>query len=190
MLSCLEVITLALALSLDAFAVAASAGCSLPVIRPVHYLRLCSAFGFFQFLMPVIGWNLGAAVHRWIENWDHWLAFGLLAWIGWNLIRASVSGEEGESAADPTSGRTLLLLALATSIDALAAGLSLSLTGVPVWGASVLIGAVCAVLTGCGLFLGQRLAAARTFGRGAGFVGGCALFGIGVNMLFEHGVFG
>lgn len=190
MLSCLEVFTLALALSLDAFAVAASAGCALPVVRPVQYLRLCSAFGFFQFLMPVIGWHLGAAVHSRIESWDHWLAFGLLAWIGWSLIRSSLSEGAGEPAGDPTAGRNLLLLALATSIDALAAGLSLSLTGVSVWGASLLIGVICAVLTGCGLFLGQRLAAARTFGRGTGLVGGCALFGIGVNILVEHGVFG
>lgn len=199
MLSCLELLALALALSLDAFAVAASTGCALPVIRPAQYLRLCAAFGFFQFIMPVIGWHLGAAVHIWIERWDHWLAFGLLAWIGWNLIRSSASeeggdageaGEGGNPAADPTAGRNLLVLALATSIDALAAGLSLSLMGVPVWGASLLIGVVCAVLTGCGLFLGHRLAAARTFGRWAGVVGGCALFGIGVNILFEHGVFG
>lgn len=190
MSSVFEWFALALALSLDAFAVAAGAGCAVREIRPIHYLRLCSAFGIFQFAMPVVGWSLGATVQSEIERWDHWIAFGLLAWIAWNLLHSAVRGNDDASPTDPTAGRTLLVLALATSIDALAAGLSLSLVGVPVWGPSLLIGVVCAAMTGCGLFLGQSLAAARVLGRGAGFAGACALFGIGLKILFEHGVFG
>ena len=177
MSSIFEWFALALALSLDAFAVAAGAGCAVREIRPIHYVRLCSAFGFFQFAMPVIGWSLGAAVQGEIERWDHWIAFGLLAWIAWNLARSAVQGDNDAPPADPTAGRTLLVL-------------SLALVGASVWGPSVLIGVICAVMTGSGLFLGQSIATARVLGRGAGFVGACALFGIGLKILFEHGVFG
>lgn len=190
MSSIFEWFALALALSLDAFAVAAGAGCAVREIRPIHYVRLCSAFGFFQFAMPVIGWSLGAAVQGEIERWDHWIAFGLLAWIAWNLARSAVQGDNDAPPADPTAGRTLLVLALAASASMLVAGLSLALVGASVWGPSVLIGVICAVMTGSGLFLGQSIATARVLGRGAGFVGACALFGIGLKILFEHGVFG
>lgn len=185
-----ELLALALALSVDAFAVAVGAGCSLRVVRPRQYLRLGGAFGFFQFMMPVIGWYLGTTVRRFIEDWDHWIAFGLLAWIGWNMIRSSIRRPDGCPASDPTAGSNLFILAVATSIDALAVGLSFSLLAVPVWGPSLLIGAVCAAATAFGLYLGKSLAAAPLFSRRAELAGGLVLLGIGFRILYEHGALG
>ena len=177
-------------LAMDAFAVSVCAGCSLKRVTAVHFLRLSLTFGFFQFLMPVIGWALGLTVRGFIESWDHWIAFALLAWIGGNMIRGGGDdSEDGESCSvDPTKGRKLLILAVATSIDALAVGLSFSLLNINVWGPSTLIGVVCAVITALGLLAGKGLAHADIFGRRAELVGGCVLIGIGLKILYEHGV--
>ena len=185
----LEILALSVALAMDAFAVAVGAGCTVRRVTAGHYLRMAGAFGFFQFFMPVLGWFLGLSVRGWIESWDHWLAFLLLAWIGGNMLR-DTGGDDEDCACDPSRGRTLLVLAVATSIDALAVGLSFALLKMPVWGPSIIIGVVCAIITAAGLFLGRRLAAAAIFGRRAEMVGGLVLIGIGIKILIEHGVFG
>ena len=181
---------MSIGLAMDAFAVSVCAGCALKRVTAVHFLRLSLTFGFFQFLMPVIGWALGLTVRGFIESWDHWIAFALLAWIGGNMIRGGGDdSEDGESCSvDPTKGRKLLILAVATSIDALAVGLSFSLLNINVWGPSTLIGVVCAVITALGLLAGKGLAHADIFGRRAELVGGCVLIGIGLKILYEHGV--
>ena len=92
-----ELFAIAVALAMDAFAVSVCAGCALKRVTAVHFLRLSLTFGFFQFLMPVIGWTLGLTVRGFIESWDHWIAFALLAWIGGNMIREALSGEEDEA---------------------------------------------------------------------------------------------
>lgn len=183
-----ELFALALALSMDAFAVAVCTGCTVRNITLGHFFRLSLAFGFFQFLMPVVGWFLGLTIREMIEAWDHWIAFALLAWIGTNMIRGTAE-EENCSPGDPTHGRALWILAIATSIDALAVGLSFSLLNLRVWGPALLIGLVCAFVTSCGLWAGKLLARASAFGRRAEFVGGCILFTIGLKILYEHGVF-
>ena len=176
-----ELFAIAVALAMDAFAVSVCAGCALKRVTAVHFLRLSLTFGFFQFLLTVRGF---------IESWDHWIAFALLAWIGGNMIRGGGDdSEDGESCSvDPTKGRKLLILAVATSIDALAVGLSFSLLNINVWGPSTLIGVVCAVITALGLLAGKGLAHADIFGRRAELVGGCVLIGIGLKILYEHGV--
>lgn len=188
-----ELFMLALALAMDAFAVSVGTGCALRQASPGQYLRMAGAFGFFQFFMPVVGWYLGLTVQGLIESWDHWVAFFLLAWIGGSMIRESFTPvEEDENGcplhvADPSRGKQLLILAVATSIDALAVGLSFSLLREPVWGPAVLIGVVCAVLTALGLYLGQHLSRAAIFGRRAELLGGLVLVLIGVRILYEHG---
>ena len=179
-----ELFAIAVALAMDAFAVSVCAGRALKRVTAVHFLRLSLTFGFFQFLMPVIGWALGLTVRGFIESWDHWIAFALLAWIGGNMIRGGGDdSEDGESCSvDPTKGRKLLILA------ALAVGLSFSLLNINVWGPSTLIGVVCAVITALGLLAGKGLAHADIFGRRAELVGGCVLIGIGLKILYEHGV--
>ena len=170
-----ELFAIAVALAMDAFAVSVCAGCALKRVTAVHFLRLSLTFGFFQFLMPVIGWALGLTVRGFIESWDHWIAFALLAWIGGNMIRGGGDdSEDGESCSvDPTKGRKLL---------------SFSLLNINVWGPSTLIGVVCAVITALGLLAGKGLAHADIFGRRAELVGGCVLIGIGLKILYEHGV--
>ena len=126
--------------------------------------------------MPVLGWFLGQSVHHFIEAWDHWLAFVLLAWIGGNMLRSGIGGlRKNEPVScpqsDPTAGWNLLLLAVATSIDALAVGLTFAMTNTNAFLPSCLIGVVCAAISACGLFLGKKavLAAhAQRLGRGAG----------------------
>lgn len=186
-----ELLILSVALAMDAFAAAVGAGCLLRAPTAGHGIRLAAAFGFFQFFMPVLGWGLGLTVRPFIENWDHWIAFGLLAWIGGGMIRESLRSSKTAACPvqDPTRGKNLVLLAVATSIDALAVGLSFSLLRVPVWGAAALIGVVCAVLTGVGFILGVCLARAARLGRWAELAGGIVLVLIGVKILVEHGVF-
>lgn len=190
-MSVIELFAIAVALALDAFAVAVCAGCTLPKVTAGHFIRMSGTFGFFQFAMPVIGWFLGRTVHEYISAWDHWIAFALLAWIGGNMLRSGLSGgcEEEESGPDPSSGRQLFMLAVATSLDALAVGLSFSLLGLSVWGPALLIGVVCAVITALGLLAGRMLSEASLFGKRAELLGGVVLIGIGLKILHEHGVF-
>lgn len=193
-MSLYAVILLAVALSMDAFAVAVASGCSLRAPGPRHYLRLSAAFGFFQFFMPVLGWHLGQSVRASMQAWDHWIAFGLLAWVGGAMLRSAVATlkkrETSCPAVDPTAGPNLLLLSLATSIDALAVGLSLAMLQQGIWGPAVLIGVICAVITACGVFLGKTLARLCALSGWAELLGGLTLLGIACNILREHHVFG
>ncbi len=187
-MSAVELLALAVALSMDAFAVAVCAGCALRTVSARHYVRLSLTFGFFQFFMPVAGWYLGLSVRHVIEAWDHWVAFLLLAWIGGGMIRGAFS-DESCPVRDPTQGKKLFVLAVATSIDALAVGFSFSLLHIDVWKPALLIGGVCALITSGGLLAGTLLAHADLFGRRVGFAGGAVLLAIGLRILYEHGVF-
>ena len=186
----LELFLIGVGLSMDAFAVAICQGLSMTKIKWGHALTVGLYFGGFQALMPLLGWVLGSQFSGYIQQYDHWVAFILLLLIGGNMIRGGGDdSEDGESCSvDPTKGRKLLILAVATSIDALAVGLSFSLLNINVWGPSTLIGVVCAVITALGLLAGKGLAHADIFGRRAELVGGCVLIGIGLKILYEHGV--
>lgn len=186
-----ELLALAVALAMDALAVSVAAGITLGKPRPAQLARMPLAFGLFQAVMPVAGWLLGLSVRHLIERWDHWIAFALLAFVGVNMLREAFSGgnEEGVEAKDPTSGMTLLFLAVATSIDALAVGLSFSLLRLPIVFPSLVIGVVCALISLGGMLLGSRLGRIGCVSCWAGAVGGIALLGIGVRILYDHGVF-
>ena len=183
-MSFFTVFLLAVALSMDAFAVALASGCAIREVRLRQYVRVSVAFGFFQFFMPVLGWFLGQSVHHFIEAWDHWLAFVLLAWIGGLRQGEPVSCPQS----DPTAGWNLLLLAVATSIDALAVGLTFAMTNTNAFLPSCLIGVVCAAISACGLFLGKKLSSLPMLNGWAEVLGGVVLLGIGLNILHESGV--
>lgn len=190
-MSFVAILALAAALAMDAFAVSVSASASLPSVTFRHYFRLSFHFGLFQFLMPVVGWALGLSVREYIEAWDHWIAFGLLAFVGLNMLREAFAGEEeGQRAGDPSRGLSLVLLAVATSIDALAVGLSFAVIGEPVWFPAAVIGVVCAAFTAVGVKLGRMAVSSGVLGAKASVVGALVLFGIGIKILFEHGAFG
>lgn len=184
----IELLAMAVALALDALAVAVATGLSLRCTLG-QTMRMSLAFGGFQFIMPVLGWLLGLSVRGYIESFDHWVAFALLALVGLNMIRGAFSGGQ-EECRDPTRGLTLLVLAVATSIDALAVGLSLAVLKVDIWYPAAVIGLVCFCITAMGMHLGKVvISASSTLASKANFIGGCVLIGIGVKILWEHGVF-
>lgn len=176
---------LALGLSMDALAVAIAAAVALEKLSPRHVFRLAFHFGLFQALMPIIGWLAGMQLEQFIVNWDHWVAFGLLAFIGAKAIRTALAGgDEAAARGDPTRGLTLVGLALATSIDALAVGVSLAMIRVSIWYPSAVIGVVTCVCTALGMVVGQRLG--KRFGKSVEVIGGVVLILIGVKILVEH----
>ena len=183
-----ELFAIAVALAMDAFAVSVCAGCALKRVTAVHFLRLSLTFGFFQFLMPVIGWALGLTVRGFIESWDHWIAFALLAWIGGNMIRGGGDdSEDGESCSvDPTKGRKLLILAVATSIDALAVGVTFAFLRVEIVPAVSFIGVTTFVLSAVGVKVGAVFGA--RFRSRAELAGGLILILMGLKILLEHTV--
>ncbi|MBM4039055.1 MAG: manganese efflux pump [Planctomycetes bacterium] len=179
------VIGIAFGLAMDAFAVAIAAGLAIRKINARHIFRLAFHFGLFQFVMPVLGWLAGQTLHQWISAFDHWIAFVLLGFIGGKMIWESFGSEEHRGdKGDPTRGWLLLTLSIATSIDALAVGLSLAFLRVSIWGPSVVIGIVAAGMTALGMTFGSRLGA--RFGKWAERAGGLVLAGIGVRILVSH----
>lgn len=175
---------LALALAMDAFAVALGTGAVLSRLTGRHLFRLGFHFGLFQALMPVIGWLAGLSIIQWVEAWDHWIAFSLLAIIGGRMIYEAFSDEEKSDDRDPTKGLSLVLLSIATSIDALAVGFSLSVIGVSIWMPALVIGLVAGVLTIVGMLLGGRIG--DRWGSRVEVFGGLVLIAIGIKILIEH----
>lgn len=185
----ISILAIAVALAMDAFAVAIATGlkqrCSL-----VQTVRMAGAFGIFQFIMPVIGWALGLTVRSYIEAFDHWVAFALLALVGGKMLYEAWKGGDDECS-DPTKGATLLLLAVATSIDALAVGISIALLNVDIWYPAAVIGLICFSITAVGMHMGRMVVReGSTLAAKANVLGGLVLIGIGVKVLLEHGVFG
>lgn len=173
-------VLLAVALAMDAFAVALTQGCR---FRPSASggLAIAATFGVFQAVMPLIGWGIGAVALAYVEAVDHWIAFGLLAFLGVRMLGGHVGEEE---AAHRLTGRALLIAGVATSIDALAAGITLPALGVSPWAAAGLIGIVTFALSGAGVVLGRR--AGDHLGAWAERAGGIILIGLGCKILAEH----
>jgi putative Mn2+ efflux pump MntP len=180
-----SLLAVALALAMDAFAVAIVTGLSLSPLSKRHVFRLSFHFGLFQALMPLLGWAAGTAVYRYISSLDHWVAFGLLAFVGARMMLASFRGDEEKRAtSDPTSGWDLVLLSVATSIDALAVGLSLAMIGSRILVPALVIGVVAAVITALGMVLGRKIGA--LWGKRVEAAGGIVLIAIGVRILLQH----
>ncbi len=201
----ISTLLISLSLSLDAFAVSVSSGVCIRNLRPFHIFRASVAFGLFQFLMPVIGWYLGDSFRSYIEGFDHWIAFGLLVIIGFKMIIEargekeapcppcgddSVPGKNGKNGSIKTDIRnpwTLFTLAVATSIDALAIGLSYSMIDQSIWLPAVIIGGITLVVCLLGFEFGKRIG--LVFEKWAQITGGAVLILIGVKILLEH-IFG
>lgn len=175
---------IAVGLGMDAFSVAVGIGASERKLTYGPVLRLSFAFGFFQFIMPVAGWLAGMTVANLIANFDHWIAFVLLAFVGGKMIWESFHGDGQNSGVDPTTGLTLLMLAVATSIDALAVGLSFAFLKMTIFHASVIIGVVAFFMTAIGMIFGKNLG--KLFGKRAELLGGLVLLAIGAKIMFDH----
>ncbi len=182
-MSFFDLFLIALALSMDAFAVAICKGLSVKKVGAKHILTVGIYFGGFQALMPLIGFLLGFKFERFIVSIDHWIAFVLLAVIGGGMIREAIAGGEDE-ANDSFSFKTMLPLALATSIDALAVGISFAFLGVDIVAAAVLIGVTTFVLSGAGIVVGNVFGA--KYKSKAELAGGIVLILIGLKILLEH----
>ena len=181
----LSLLGVAVGLAMDAFAVAIAAGFAVAPVTRRHVFRLAFHFGLFQFLMPILGWLVGTQLAVYAAAYDHWAAFALLSFVGGKMLWESQDHKESHSAtADPTRGATLVGLSVATSIDALAVGLSMAFLQVSVWFPAVVIGLVAAALTAVGILFGSRLGA--HMGRWAETLGGCVLLLIGSRILVSH----
>jgi len=183
-LSRLTTLLIAFGLAMDAFAVSIAVGLGLKTVTFRHTFRLGFHFGWFQFFMPILGWLAGRQVASIISDYDHWVAFGLLSFVGGKMLWEAWHKTSALAAADPTRGLSLILLSIATSIDALAVGLSMALLGVSIWIPCVIIGLVAAAMTSLGITLGSRLG--KNWGTGAHLLGGCVLVLIGLKILWDH----
>lgn len=189
----LTLVLLGLSLSMDTLAIAMTIGICKADLCHRHALKTGLIFAFFQTLMPAIGWYAGSSLLGLIKPFDHWIAFALLAFIGGKLIYETLhekvmSDEENDNAScpreDPTSFKRLVVLAVATSIDALAAGISLAVDASPIVPALLIIGLITFIVAIAGVLLGKRLGV--LFQRNACIVGGIVLVLLGVKILYEH----
>ena len=180
-----NLIMIAVGLSMDAFAVSICKGLSVQKLRPKHYILIGAWFGGFQALMPTVGYLLGKKLEEYIQKYDHWVAFALLCLIGANMIRESFSKEE-ESVDASFSFKAMLVLAFATSVDALAVGISFVtvIPNIPVYIASPCIGAITFGLSALGLKVGNLFG--TRFKNKAELAGGIILCLIGIEILLEH----
>lgn len=186
----ITIMAIAVALAMDAFAVSIAAGIKLGHVNFRQNFRLAWHFGLFQAMMPVIGWTAGLTIRRQIERYDHWVAFALLLFVAQGMMREAFKGDDDQhDIKDPTKGATMVMLSLATSLDALAVGLTLSMINVAIWTPALIIGIVAAVFTTIGMQLGQRVSRAALVRRYADCIGALVLLAIGLNILREHGVF-
>lgn len=183
-----EILLLGVGLSMDAFAVSICKGLSVKKVKWQHLLCVGAYFGIFQALMPTLGYFLGTTFSNLIDQFDHWVAFILLAIIGVNMVREALSKGEDETN-DDFGFKTMLLLAIATSIDALAVGVTFALEGTDIALATCLIGLTTFTLSPIGLLLGNRFG--LRYKSKAELVGGLVLIGIGLKILLEGlGLFG
>ena len=178
----IELFLIAVGLSMDAFAVSVCKGLSVKKVGVKHAALAGLYFGGFQFLMPVIGYLLGFRFENIIQNVDHWIAFVLLAFIGGNMIKESFS--KAEEMNDDFGIKTMLIMAVATSIDALAVGITFAFLNVSILPASALIGVTTFLLSFAGIYIGNVFGAC--YKSKAELAGGVILILIGLKILLEH----
>lgn len=181
----ISLILLALAMSTDAFAAAIGKGASLHKPRFIEALRTGLIFGVIEAITPVVGWGIGQAAAKYVENWDHWIAFTLLLVLGLHMIYNGFKHEEAE--VEKPNQHSFLILAVtafATSIDALAVGVGLAFVDVNILVAATAIGVATTVMVTLGVMLGRVLG--TVVGKRAEIIGGIVLMLVGATILYEH----
>lgn len=179
----IELFLLAVGLSMDAFAVAVCKGLAMDKVSVKSAVTVGAWFGGFQALMPFIGYLLGSNFYKYIVSVDHWIAFFLLAAIGANMIKEAVCGDDEYSDAS-LDGKSMFILAVATSIDALAVGITFAFLGVNIAAAVLFIGVVTFVLSAAGVKVGNVFGV--KYKKGAAVTGGVILIILGIKILLEH----
>jgi putative Mn2+ efflux pump MntP len=184
----LSLLLVAVGLSADCFAVAVSTSIANRNLRLFHFSRISLTFGTFHTIMPAIGWLAGYTVIKFIGGFDHWLAFVLLGFIGgkmvWSALRRSEKRDRGTDITNITRMLPLIIIGVATSIDALAAGLSFSFMKANLMLSCITVGVVVAGVALAGFFVGRKVGA--KMGKRAEIVGGLILMGIGIKVAVEH----
>jgi putative Mn2+ efflux pump MntP len=180
----LAVIAVAVGLSMDAFAVSVVTGAAYRQLHVRHAIRMAAFFGGFQAFMPAVGYLAGITVKKYIEGIDHWIALVILGSIGLKMIYESFKIKEERKAMHPANWGLLLALAVATSIDALAVGITLSLITHSIAEAIIIIGVVTFVLSCAGVYIGKKFG--HFFESGIEAIGGMVLIGLGVKILLQH----
>lgn len=183
-MSLFDNLIIAVGLSMDAFAVSLGAGTHNQMKGWRSVIRLAFHFGLFQCLMTLLGWGLGVYVEKLISTVDHWVAFGLLAVVGGRMIIQGFENNPEVQPANPSKGFCLVSLSVATSLDAMAIGLSFGMLRINVWYPSLLIGVVTALLSFIGIKLGSYLG--ERFGKRMEVFGGVLLVAIGLRILWQH----
>ena len=179
-----EIIIIAIGLAMDASAVSLSAAAAGFAKDGRAKFRLSFHFGLFQFLMPVLGWFLGISFVSYFKSFDHWIAFFLLAFVGFRMIRDGMDKSSETQKTDPSRGMTMVMLSVATSIDALAVGLSFAMLDVNIWYPSIMIGVITAGMSFLAIQIGTKMG--MMFGRRMEIFGGIVLVFIGSRILFSH----
>lgn len=179
-----ELIVIAVGLAMDAFAVSICKGLSVGKLKARHSLITGAWFGIFQALMPAIGYLLGVQFEKYITSIDHWITFALLGIIGANMLREAIFGGDDEEVCDSFSPKSMFPLAIATSIDALAVGVTFAFLGTNIILAVILIGVVTFALSALGVKLGNIFGS--RFKTPAEIAGGAVLILLGVKILLEH----
>jgi putative Mn2+ efflux pump MntP len=179
----ISIVLIAVGLAMDAFAVSITSGITIKRLHINHALRIALFFGFFQAIMPIIGWLAGLSLRDYISAIDHWIAFGLLSFIGCKMIYESITAQSNEKEINPLNVYVLLVLSVATSIDALAIGVSFAFLKVSIVTPVIIIGAVTFILSYLGVYIGDRIG--HFFENKIEVAGGLLLIGIGIKILVE-----
>lgn len=184
-MSIFEIVLISIGLAMDAFGVSIGKGLTMPVGENGRKVTLAFLFGLFQFLMPLIGWLIGRQFIDVISDWDHWIIFGLLGYLGIAMIREGLSDDDEEDDDKQFLGVwEMVMLSVATSLDAMAVGLTFAFLPINVWEASTMIGIITFGISLIGVYLGKFMD--QFVGKYADIVGGGVLILIGTKILLQH----
>ena len=179
----MSIVIIAVGLAMDAFAVSITSGITIKRLHINHALKIALFFGLFQAFMPIIGWLAGLSLRDYISAIDHWIAFGLLSFIGCKMIYESITVQSSKKEINPLNVYVLLVLSIATSIDALAVGISFAFLKVSIVTPVIIIGTVTFLLSYLGVYIGDRIG--HFFENKIEIAGGILLIGIGIKILVE-----
>ena len=185
--SIFEIVLISIGLAMDAFGVSIGKGLTMPVGENGRKVTLAFLFGLFQFLMPLIGWLIGRQFIDVISDWDHWIIFGLLGYLGIAMIREGLSDDDDDDEDDDKQFLgvwEMVMLSVATSLDAMAVGLTFAFLPLNVWEASTMIGIITFGISLIGVYLGKFMG--QFVGKYADIVGGGVLILIGTKILLQH----
>jgi len=180
----LSVIVIAVGLAMDTFAVSIVSGAAYKELHIRHTLRMAGFFGGFQAFMPIVGYFAGLTVRQYVSSYDHWIAFGILSAVGLKMIYESFKIKEEKNTPDPSNLMVVLVLAVATSIDALAVGITISLITSAIALAVIIIGAVTFALSFAGVYIGKKFG--HFFEGSIEKIGGLVLIALGIKIVIQH----